>query len=665
MKSQNEVEVTDHFSWDNPSCTKLIEFSQSTIIPFVGADYHFNGSYQWNGSPTKRKRYDSIDDVDTSPAIIPDEINLYFSSNESNPRVSIWLTKAGQSGNITITLPESRSLDASNLIKEMSKALNLADGYKDAGRTEARTNVTVEKFYSADSSINWNWIASLSNKMEVLLQGENNITCSCVPLEPSGYKYDFNKIEDWKSNLQENWGNLAEAKCIIYGDSEELSAMLDLRRNEFRLKATSSKKERTDELIDSLKEYINLPIIAGNPFRQRVEGQQNTYFTEKTINWEWFEKSYSEIFTYLAKDANYSSFSVKKVTDGAHSLTWQDKEPWFVFIHENWSNILHTHSHISTNNLNITVDCEPTHDWLSIKVEAMPQSRASEIIQDLESKLGLKRIAGNAYGVIKSSGYYSVGNWSNNGFAKAVAQAVSLIPKYSLVRAEVVEERGETERKHNTFSTYQDFAERLNKGKRYIEAHLHIKGPAGSQIGIHALDKGKRLQINSPLSPEDFSELVKFFDDELDLKKIADTKEQAESEKKSLKDSIWVLIFLPLLISVLTSTILSEQFRSAAIPKYTLQIVTPTSEDGRPIVLSSRQFEVYWKLQTERWFKKTIDINSPANYRLFGNGTIIEHKNDVRPGIKFSLPKGTYQMEIISTQTEEQRSITFTIIDSQ
>jgi hypothetical protein len=660
MELQNFTEIEETLFWDAPNYSQLGIFVQSTLLDFIGNEHHFDGSSEWNGPPTTRKRYQLVSDWEASLTNSPDELHIRLFSDKTNRHLSLWLYGSDQPGRIIMTLPDTEVEEGKSFIKEMFQILQLS-----LKKDVTAKRVQLNRIYSADQSVGQEWFSSFIVQMEALLQKRNRVHCQCTLSRPPSYEYTYNQISDWKSNLFNNWGNLSQVSCFLHNVDEYVGVAWNIDRNEFRLSVQSSQEERVDRLLGSLEKQAGLMPFVDSPLRQRLEGEQSIYFTKKVMDWEWFDSSMKELLKYLNKEIIYSDFSVYKLAEQPQPMTWEDKEPWLAFIHENWANISEAYCNISTSNLKFTFRCEPIHDWVSLRIQAPLRSRVLEITQDLQEKLGLQPIEGVSYGTVRSSGYYSIGNWSNPGFAKAVEHAVSQFPKYSLKQAEIIEEKGESERKHNAFSDFKSFVERLAKGKRYIAAHLQIKGPSGAQMGIHVLNKCTKLELKSHLSPDKFPEFVKSFDEELDLKKIAETKEQAESQNKSLKDSFLVLILLPLFTAVLTSTVLSEQFRTAAIPKYSLQIVSPNSEDGKPIVLPTQQFEVYWKLQSERWFQKKIDIDSPASYRLFGKGSLIEHKKNVRPGVKLNLSPGTYQMEVTSVPSGEQRSVTFTITASK
>lgn len=657
MESQKVTEIEDSFLWDATDYPQLGAFVETMALPFVGEEHRFEGTSKWNGPPTTKKEYESVSDWEASLPASPDELRINVYSDKTNRRLYLRLYGSDRPGSITLTLPDAEVEDAKRFIKVMSQTLQLSP--KQDGSERA---VELERIYRTDQSVSPEWFSSIIDKMEALLQKRNHAQCEFKLLDPPGYNYTYSHIPDWKSNLFDNWSKISRVSCSLYNYSDErVGVDLSLERNELRVRVKSSQEEMVDRLIAALEKHAALSPSSGKPFRERLEGEQSIYFTKRTMDWEWFDRSINELLKHVGNEINYSDFSVSRIAQQPQPITWQDKDPWLAFIHENWAGISEAYCYITTNKLNITFRCEPIHDWVSLRIQAPERSRVLAITQDLKERLGLQPIEGLSYGPVRSSGYYSIGNWSNPAFAKAVEQAVSQFPKYSVNQAEVIEEKGEAERKHNAFPSFKLFVERLAKGKRYIAAHLQIKGPSGAQMGIHVLNKCTRLELKSHLSPDEFPELVKLFDEELDLKKIAETKEQAESQKKSLKDSVWVLILLPLITAFLTSTVLSDQFKTAAIPKYSLQIVSPNAEDGKPIVLPAQQFEVYWKLQSERWFKKRTDLDSPASYRLFGKGSLIEHKENVRPGVKLNLPPGTYQMEITSVSSGEQRSVTFTI----
>jgi len=656
MQSQNITDIEATLYWDVPDYPRLGAFVQSTLIAFMGDEHHFNGTSKWNGTPAMRKSYGLLSDWRASLLDLPDEINISLSSNNPNRHLYLRFYGANLLGNITITVPDAEVEEAKRLIKEMSQALQLS--FKQDG-TEKR--VGLERSYRTSQSIGLEWFSSFIDSLEELIGKVTRISCRYKLSESPGYSYTYEQFTDWKRGVFENWGKISQVSCSLSKMEENINVDWHLERNEFRLSVESSKKERVDSLIDTLEKQANLSVFIGNSYIQPLVGEQNTYFTECPINWEWFEGSVTELWKYFANEITYSDFSASKISEQSKPMTWQDKESWLVFIRENWANISQAYCYISNNKLNLTFNCEPIHDWVSLRIRAATHSRVLEITQDLQEKLELQPIEGVSYGPVRSSGYYSISKWSNLGFAKAVEQAVSQFQKYSLTEALVIEEEGKGERKHNTFHDLPSFLKRLSQGKGYIEAHIQIKGSRGAQMGVHVLNKCTRLELKSHLSLSKFPELVQLFDDELDLDKIAETKEQAESKNKSFKDSVWVLIFLPVFMAVLTSTLLSDQFRTAAIPKYSLQVVNPRSENGKPIVLTTQPFEVYWKLQSERWFKKRIDLNSPVSYRIFGKDSLIKHEENAYPGMKLNLPPGTYQMEITSVLSGEQSSITFTI----
>ena len=658
MDTQSVSEIQENLSWDAPDYSRLVEFIKTRLIPFMGDDQSFNGTATWSGPPTRTKRYQSVSDWETSVTASPDDLYINLSSYKTGRNLYMNLYATDNRARISITVPDAEVDQAKHLLTEMAQTLQMS-----IKPDRAENEVQLERLYRTDQSADQAWFTAFIAQMDAALPKGKQAHCGYKLSVSPGYDYSYNQFEEWKTNLFANWGKISQLRCALYNSSERISVDWYLDRNEFRLTAKSSDEKKVDSLIAVMEKQAGLTPVSASYVRPRLEGEQNIYFTAKSMDFAWFEKSINEILKYIGKDNYYSDFSASKMAEQPKPITWQEKQPWLDFIRDNWANVGETFCFISSEKLNFTIRCEPIHDWVFLKVQATLRSRALEITQDLEKQLDLQPIEGLSYGSIRSSGYYSIGDWSNSGFADAVKKAVDQFPKYSLRQAELIEEKGKGDRKHYSFPTFELFLERLGKDKRYIAAHLQVKGPHGAQMGVHVLNKCTRLELKSHLSPDKFPDLVELFDKELDLEKIAETKEQAEDQKKSLKDSGWVLILLPILLAILTSGVLSDSFRNAAFSKYTLQIVSPSADEGKPIVMPAQPFEVYWKLQTEHWFRKTIDLDSPANYRLFGKGSLMEHRENVHPGVKFNLPPGTYQMEITSVPSGEQHSFTFTILD--
>ena len=161
---------------------------------------------------------------------------------------------------------------------------------------------------------------------------------------------------------------------------------------------------------------------------------------------------------------------------------------------------------------------------------------------------------------------------------------------------------------------------------------------------MHVLEDHSKIEIKSSLSRDEFPDLVKVFQKHIGLKKIANTREEAESPKSGIKDSLWVLLALPIVLTVLTNAILTDQLKNAPYSKNTLEIVAPIPSKDKAVILPTGKIHLLWVLKHEQWFRIHLNRDRAAEVLILNaTGDRIEQKPQARPGVEFTLPPGSYQ----------------------
>lgn len=657
MGEEGLTEVKEQLNWPTPDFPGLGAFVRSSLAPFVGEGHRLYATHTWKGSPETSKTYVSLDAWEAALASAPDKASVNLESDgAAGRRLYIWLDEGGRRGSVSLNVPDADVEEAKRLLRGMPAALGLLPPEEVAADKRAE----LWRAYRPGPDFGREWFASFVDFVRTAVRGATEERCH-YRLSPSdGLAYTYRDDDSWKADLRRDWEKVVYVSYDLDGPAERARVEWDRAAGEVRVRADAAGEERARALSETLERQAKLPRSAGTPYRQRLQGEQDFYFAQNPTTWEWLDAAVAELFKYVGDESAYTEFTASKAGEQSQAKrSWQEKEPWLEFVRGHWGQVMMARCYVSTADLNCTFEFEPPHDWLALRVLAPSHSRVSEIMQNLEGKLGLQPVEGAPYGSTRSSGYYSVINWKNEGFAKAVGRAVEEFPKYSIRQATVIEEKGETDLDHKSYDDLKTFLTRLAQGKPYAEAHLHIKGPRGAQMAVHATDKCRKLELKSHLPPDKFRDLANIFDEELGLKKIAETKEQAEGQGRDWGKTLFITAVLPVLLALLTSTVLSDQFKNAAIPKRSFHVVNPRPQgDDKAVVLPAPQpVDVHWELQTERWFSKHVDTESPADYQLFANGIFKEEKKNVRRGVRLELSEGNYLMQITSVPTGEQASL--------
>ncbi len=221
---------------------------------------------------------------------------------------------------------------------------------------------------------------------------------------------------------------------------------------------------------------------------------------------------------------------------------------------------------------------------------------------------------------------------------------------------------GEEGQSLQTFDDFNTFVKRLRDEKLYDEGHFKLEGPRGAALSIHMLGKRSRLEIKSSISPDEFPNLVQIFKNNLGLKKIAETREAAEIQKSAVKDSLWVLIVLPLFITILTNAILTDQVKNAPYSKNTLEIISPLKNNDKSTILPQRDVSIVWHIRHEKWFRAQVLRDVRAHLQIFNaSGTTAEEKLDASPGVRVQLEPGFYQAVITVNDYGLSEKVSFEI----
>lgn len=657
-KKHELMELSQQFSWGSPDFSLFKSFVMDQCVEFIGEHPSFWSSISWDGPPRQSKRFNDLDAWIITPFSDIQGVDVALVSDSTQRRIDVSLSLSRKTIDITVSVPDSDIDKAKILIEEAKNILNIT-------LTPTRRNVNdfrIERTYKIKNQEDVTWFMDMIKAVEAHFQKEFNFYGEVYLKLSQGLRSEqtFRSLEIWKSAIGQNFTNVYRAYCEISTNIPaiiRLDISIQIERGELTLRLVTPDNGDIEKLSASLIGVLSLLeqdtglLPTENNYRGTLlEGAERTYFSNQPIDLVWFDQALEVLKSYIQNSLDYGIFRTRQ--HNAPTSSWQNEITWRNYVTEHWDSLEYLHCFFRVRDLSLTFTCEPPHDWVFLNIETVNHERVEDIHAEIAQRLSLTKIEGHPFKP-NSSGYYSVGNWSNQGFAKAVIQAASTFTKYSVVEAVVIEDKDDGQRSHITFSRIEPFIERLGQGKRYIATHLRIKGPKGAGLGIHVRDQCTRLELTSHLSPQEFPKLAILFDNELNLKKIAATKEDADAIK-GRQNSLLILIGVPVLTSLLTSTLVTE-IRQAAIPKYKIQIVNPRDTLSKPI---SQPVQVHWKLEEERWFQTKFDDDSLAQIRVFTDAALVKQMKNQHPGVRLpSLKPGAYKVEVISVKSGIRDSV--------
>jgi len=276
----------------------------------------------------------------------------------------------------------------------------------------------------------------------------------------------------------------------------------------------------------------------------------------------------------------YVDLTVRHGPWGRETFSWQAVDKWRRFVIEKWSEIVDLRAYLSGPGLTLSFNYENLYERVTLEVRAPTKGASDNLVAEFVGQLGLEPLGEAQHWLVRTTAVYTVPLFSNEILSTQLEAVVRLLfpGKHMLNEARVLEpltdRAGEPDKQTVVqYASLDEFLARLRNDRDYTEAHLRSEGPRGRALYIGLTGKLSRLEIRSSERPGDFSRIVKQLEKRLNLTVVSVT--PTASEKKTLKDSAWVLIVLPMATAFATGTIFSDTFRGWITTKPKLHIITP------------------------------------------------------------------------------------------
>ncbi len=158
----------------------------------------------------------------------------------------------------------------------------------------------------------------------------------------------------------------------------------------------------------------------------------------------------------------------------------------------------------------ITLQCDTRRQIVDLTVGSSTQHEIAEIEKQLAANLQLEIFpTKDPYQYRRIQGQYDISAFRNKDFGEAVRIAVKqFVGPQPVVTDAYVESESEVGQQIyplTTFSDFGSFLKRVEEDTPFIEAGLTVHGPRGAALGVYALDKLKRLEINSNLNSNEYT----------------------------------------------------------------------------------------------------------------------------------------------------------------
>jgi len=672
-KTEPKFRFSIRYEWLNPDASLLSNFIKTVLIPGLGEGSRIYASIDRHGpfDTTSEDKFDTFDawqEEFVKDEIEKDIISIDFQVRSSKTDDYINLSVNFERNEISIwsVVPESILPDRQELIIKIEEELSLKRPIK-ANRdgkslVTGKNNLSLRRSYfvpkPSDPKQFIDAFSAIIKKHEL-----KNINGSITYSNPVGLEKTSSIHESWCQEIETQWDNIEKISHRSDNGKLQLSLYWYYLRNILDLSLYDDDDSIITNLIAELENGLNINHQDQKYPRIKLEGGERTFFTRDNVDVHWFKMAVETISSYLSPDS-YCNLGIILDKNRPQKFVWQDIHDWEQNVLDNWDNLIEASGYFSGLNMFIDFRFNHKRERVTFEIRAVTQAKAEEVFDKFTEVMNLEAIEGNVYKTPQSSGYFAISSWRNTDFAKALKSIIRqfIKDKYILINANIIEARGDGRNQIQSFNNFSSFISRVEDDRVYDGLYIEIQGPRGAALSVRMSQKRSRLEIKSSVSANEFTNIVDIFKENLGLKKIASSKEAAESAKSGLKDSFWVLLFLPILTTLLVNLLLTEQVKNAPYSRNTLDVISPLKNNDKPTLLPEKEVSIVWHLKHEQWFNIQVMRNVQADIQILdANGSTVEHTPEASPGIKYLLQPGYYQVIVTLNSYGLSEKVSFEI----
>ncbi|MDJ1498907.1 hypothetical protein QNI19_38625 [Cytophagaceae bacterium DM2B3-1] len=652
--------IQTHYDWPNPDAKQLVTFLQFVFLPSFNKNLDFEGSIEIMNSTTLKKKY-KFESFDKWATALENGISYTsgrFTNLETYHNIDIIVNFIDYRLSFWATISEDEYVIMEEIIRSLEKHLQLINNDTQKGISFIEYNYFIPKPIEPKEFLNsFSLVVSQFNLQKI--NGEIKFA------SPSGSGLRYSNYKSWSYAVEIEWSGITQIYFHVENRPNNLRLQWNYTTDNLNIRVEASSVQEANSILAGLEKKLNItPVNQGGTSRLTLEGGERIYFAKNNVDKDWFRKAIHIIMKYFRPDF-YCELRLRISSNSQQVFVWQNISEWQENVLNKWTEMLEASSYLSGPSLTLNFRYDHRRERVILEVKARSKETAEQTFDNISQDLELQQIASDIYAHPQSSGYFAISSWHNKDFADSLESIVKqfIKSKYFVQEATIIETaQQEGESIHNFKENYGNFLVRLKSDKPYDEVHFKVQGPRGAALGIHVREKRKRLEIKSSLNTNEFINLVQIFKDNLGLKKIAETREAAQSQKTSLKDSIWVIICLPIFLSLLTNALLTEQIKNAPYSKNTLEIIAPLDNQAKPVTIPSKTVHFIWVRIYERWLDKDIFYNNTADIKIVNDaGKIMAEKKTAKPNISFVLPPGSYQAVITIEEYGLKEAVSFEI----
>lgn len=645
------IKLSANYIWLNPDLSRLVEATRGTLLGFIGPKGSFRGSIERLGTPRVQKDYKSIAAWASSLSANLELVSAHLYSSELDRTANIDVDLSRRRVSMWLSVPDYDEEAAKDIVKRLEREMLLQEE-PDSRAWERPSGLEREYFVQKPEESDWfDRVISLFQSQTGRIDYFNgSFHTKSAPRD----RHSRADLSAWKSDIIECWSQIVELSCSMDSQTMRMRFWCDFEREEIGLEIKAQTEKEIHDTFEVIERQLALKPISDTDVRDRLIGSVRKYFMRVPADREWFDQAVTTIRSHLRGKVHFSG-RFRLASAPQQESTRRNLDSWKEDVLSNWNEIIATYCWLDSRNVKVKFQCDPQREIVDLEVEARTQDEVDVILQQLTKELNLELIQEEPYEFRRSSGEFNI-VWSSQGFAEAVEDAVKLAfnRKYVVMEAFIEEwQKGKKVlRDIKDLSSFLQQVRGINVDSYIENVYLYIQGPRGIDLGIFVVDNLERLELKSSLRHREFSELVRAIKKPLKLKEVKKEEARERQEKKEKGRLDVVVKFLPVITLVL-GFLLSPITLAAAFPKHQLQITYPSSEEGQQITASAQQgFRLEWALETEQWFRKTINRDSLATIRILEDSSPdVDVRKAQYPGAILHLNPGRYTVEVVSAQS--------------
>jgi hypothetical protein len=645
------------FEWMNPDWARLTEAIHRLLVPFVVPDLRFRGDVVLNGTAKVTRTYDTVEKWADALNADVKSADCYLSAS-SDRSVSLRANYSDGHVNLWIRVPEADLGGGQELLARLKADI----GLRDEQEASAQSNTYLERVYRVEKHKDAAWCLSAVEFLVPAAKGQQRFDSRIEFGATAGLGQSFRNRDEWQKVVAADWGSLTQLQCSGYQGrgGVENRIVWNMQSSDLRVRMQRSTAREVYSDFEALEAKLGLQPTGGGFARNPLEGGKWTYFAPREADSSWFEKCVVPAILSAIGGDYYLDLTVRHGPLGRTMLYWQTIDKWRRYVAESWAGIVELRAYLSGPGLTLSFNYENFHERVTLEVRTPTKQVSDNLAAQFVSQLNLEPLADEQYWQVRTTAVYTIPLFSNEIFAAELQAVLRLLfpAKYMLYEARILEPLGEKagENEKQTVVQYpslDEFLARLGQDKAYTEAYLRLEGPRGKLLHVTLTGKPSKLEIRSSERPGDFSRILKQLEKRLALTVVSVT--PSVPEKKTLKDSAWVLIALPVATAFATGTMFSDTFRGWITTKPKLEIISP------PAGIVPPNIEVRWQLQTESFGSKHINEGSKASFRIIRDATELVQRSCAPPGEKVDLLPGKYTLVVNSCDYGETARLQFEV----